>query len=565
MIQLRRLVLLATLIAPAACAGPSAPPALVDDGGTMPTSDAGAPPVPTDDAQIVDPDAGAPIATRSLALRNAGWGRGALVVEGHPPCDAECTLAIPEGETVTITAQPGYGQRADAWGDECAAAEPGGTCTITMDVDRTASVEWTGGAAVAARVIGGAGVQQVVDVDVASDGDLVLAVEIEGATTLSDGETRVAYGPSDCLVVRVSSDASTVRWVARTRGGGREECEDLALGEDDDVFVVGMVTGAFSMGAEAFTAADFDAFAARIDASGEVLWATRMPSLAAGAEATLDLVVHDDGHVYASGYAATGAGMRAAYFVIDAADGTATTHSLGGTGSAYALAIELAPDGDLYLAGNFAYELGSPAVLNAPDDSDAFVLRMSTEGAIAWARKLSGSGQDEVLDVAVDDDGNVYAVGIFEGTITLPARPAATTSLGSIDWLVTSFDAAGAPRWSRSGGGPGVDVVNRIVWAQGDLYVAGQWEGTATNPATTATSSGHADAYVVRFASTGNGGRFVRYFQAEGDEWIGGLAVRGDRMIVVGHFDGTSQLGMPADATPFVSLNRDGLVYLGGS
>jgi hypothetical protein len=105
--------------------------------------------------------------------------------------------------------------------------------------------------------------------------------------------------------------------------------------------------------------------------------------------------------------------------------------------------------------------------------------------------------------------------------------------------------ATGVPRWALGFGGLGIDSPRAVATAPGgDSYVAGYFDGeTDLGPAGKHRAADNAkdpkktgsDAFVVRIDA---GGKIVwgKTFGAGRDDTANGIAVRGDRVVVVGQF-----------------------------
>ena len=144
-------------------------------------------------------------------------------------------------------------------------------------------------------------------------------------------------------------------------------------------------------------------------------------------------------------------------------------------GSIRAAATALDAAGNLYVAGEFAGNVDfdpGPGIVALQDDGggDAFVAKYGPAGDLAWARRFGGADAARATAVAVAD-GAVYVAGDFEGSADLhPGGPELLwTSAGSSDGFVVKLDDAGTYAWARSLGGSAADHVAGIALGGGGV------------------------------------------------------------------------------------------------
>ena len=119
-----------------------------------------------------------------------------------------------------------------------------------------------------------------------------------------------------------------------------------------------------------------------------------------------------------------------------------------------------------------------------------------------WAVSGGGTGQEDCWGLCADNDGNTYVTGTFEGTASFGSI--SLTSTGGTDVFVAKLDANGAWQWAVSGGGSGSDLGQRIaIDSGGNLCVIGSFEGTAEFGSFPLTSSGGPDVFVAKLDNTG--------------------------------------------------------------
>jgi hypothetical protein len=85
----------------------------------------------------------------------------------------------------------------------------------------------------------------------------------------------------------------------------------------------------------------------------------------------------------------------------------------------------------------------------------------------AWPVQFGGDGDEEVIDMAVDSNGNIIVVGMFVNKNYFPlgsdAAPLIIESAGGKDIFVASYNSGGNLNWVRTVGGTDDDTVNAVV------------------------------------------------------------------------------------------------------
>ncbi|GAB3171692.1 SBBP repeat-containing protein [Telluribacter humicola] len=162
------------------------------------------------------------------------------------------------------------------------------------------------------------------------------------------------------------------------------------------------------------------------------------------------------------------------------------------------------------------------------------------EDVMAWSE--GGSGHDEGLGVAVDKNGNTYVTGFFYdkanfGTTTLSGS-------GYNDMFVVKYNSNGEVEWAKNGGGSGSDNGQAIaVDIQGNVYVTGRFQHSATFGSTTIVSNGSNhiatvyDAFIVKYSSSGEV-QWVQQIGGAGNDFGRSITVdESGNVYVTGNFD----------------------------
>lgn len=128
----------------------------------------------------------------------------------------------------------------------------------------------------------------------------------------------------------------------------------------------------------------------------------------------------------------------------------------GGTNFApiHSYGTTVANNGDVYVVGKFegAGAIGSTNLVGVNDEG--FIARFSSIGNLIWVKTIGGSGDDVILDVAVDNNGGVYFCGYYEsaatfGSTTIPTT--GSTSFNQFENFLAKYDTSGNEVWIKHG------------------------------------------------------------------------------------------------------------------
>jgi hypothetical protein len=254
--------------------------------------------------------------------------------------------------------------------------------------------------------------------------------------------------------------------------------------------------------------------------------------------------------------------------------GTTTANNNGNS-------VAIDANGNVYVAGSFQgtsdFDPGSGTSNFVSQGSfDAFIAKYGPSGNLIWAKSVGGTGFDEVMDIAVDGSGNVYATGYFENTVDLNPGTGTTnvTSAGFYDIFVLKLDLSGNFNWGYRLGSTNIDYGHGIALdANANVHLTGQFRGTVdfdpgTGTASITSGTSGPDVYVSKWTSAG---AYVWAKKMGGPNSDAGMAIVVDgsgnvyttgKFMTTGDFDpggGTSNLVSMGQEDVFVSkLNSSG-------
>ena len=154
----------------------------------------------------------------------------------------------------------------------------------------------------------------------------------------------------------------------------------------------------------------------------------------------------------------------------------------------------------------------------------------------------SNAGQEIVIAVAFDNNGNVVMTGVFSGTANFGG--ADLTSAGLEDIFLAKYDAQGNHLWSKRFGGAGYDQPRGLaVTTTGVICITGNFTGTINFGGSNLTSVGAEDVFLARFGANGNHVVSLNYGGTASDMATGIAVDANDRIAITGYFRGSGYFG----------------------
>jgi len=287
-------------------------------------------------------------------------------------------------------------------------------------------------------------------------------------------------GSSDTFAAKLDGSGNLM-WNTFLGGSGQDVGHAIALDGSGNVYVAGYSDATWGAPVRAY-AGDYDAFAAKLDSSGNLTWNTFLGSsdvqnLNKG-DIGHGIAVDGSGNVYVTGYGwdtwgspiRAHAGSRDAFAAKLDGSGNLTWNTfLGSDGDDFGEGIAVDRSGNSYAVGKSCGSWGSPVRAYA-GYCDGFVAKLDGSGSLAWNTFLGGSANDSAAAVAMDGSGNEYVVGFSDRTWGSPVRAYA----GDDDAFAAKLDSSGNLTWNTFLGGSANDYGYEITAdGSGNAYVVG--------------------------------------------------------------------------------------------
>jgi len=149
--------------------------------------------------------------------------------------------------------------------------------------------------------------------------------------------------------------------------------------------------------------------------------------------------------------------------------------SWGAQNDDYVNEIGLDKNGDVSSVGSFENRVdfdpsSNTFSIDAVAGSDAFVSKLDASGRFQWAKSLGGSKDQYGYGLAVDQDGNSYATGVFESELKVDKT---MSNSGGYDIYLVKLNNQGAFQWSNTYGASGNDWGYRVTTnSLGDIWLS---------------------------------------------------------------------------------------------
>ena len=344
--------------------------------------------------------------------------------------------------------------------------------------------------------------------------DLATALAVDGSgniyvvgfsTATWGSPIRPFSGGYDAFAAKVDSGGHLI-WNTFLGGPGINSGFDygraLTLDAGGNIYVAGQSGAAWGSPVRAYSNDD-DAFVAKLDANGSLIWNTFLGGF--GADEGFGLAMDARVNVYVAGGSNSGWGSPAnaysgyydAYVAkLDSSGSLVWNSFLGSSAYDFGYALGLDPSGNVYVAGYSTATWGSPIRPFGGGNGDAFAAKLDPTGKPIWNTFLGGSALDFGFALGVDAGGNAFVAGRSDATWGSPIR---AFGGGSDDGFAAKLDASGKLIWNTFLGGSSYDQANALALdGKGNVYVAGESESTWGSPVRAYTSG--SDGFVAKIA-----------------------------------------------------------------
>lgn len=413
-----------------------------------------------------------------------------------------------------------------------------------------------------------------------AQGNLYVAGQFSGTVDFDPGpgqENLTSSGASDYFILKLDADGAFI-WARQLATGLTSSLISLSVDASGNVFVGGTFsqTGDFDPGPGTYnltSAGQSDAFLVKLNPQGDFSWAVQIGDTQQDNGNTV--VTDHSGNIYLTGrfdgtidfdpgagvHSVTSQGSSDGYVLKLDTDGAfqwvAKIEGLG-TSEFTNHSLTLDATGNIYLTGSFfgTTDMDPGAGVfsfTSLGNRDVFILKLTPNGSLAWAKQIGGPSVDHSFSIFVDADENVYTCGTFGGNVDFDPGPGTVVlspTSGGDDHFLLKLDAVGDYVWAKV---LNPSCTNIWVNTNQQVFVTGAFLGlTDMDPGAgifnLSSVNSSFDAFILKLDNNGN---FLWAGSAGGagtDISSDLLIDAGEQIYAVGYFEQTSDFDPDAGA-----------------
>ncbi len=330
-------------------------------------------------------------------------------------------------------------------------------------------------------------------------------------------QTLTSAGGFDAFVVKYDQLGNTI-WANRLGGAGSDYGISLKVDLNGNVYVTGYFSNVMITPVGTITSVGLrDVYLAKYNTEGTLLWIKQAGS-SMNDEGNGLGIDNQNGKVYLTGkfngtiqFADTqesliSSGNTDIFIAAYNFDGSFLwAKRSGGTQEDIGFALGVDATGNVYGTGTFreTADFGS-TTLTSNGVGDIVVFKLDGAGNWIWAKNYGGLSTETGWDIAVDNAGNNWITGVYaSASINFDDFTISNTNIMQ-DVYVFKQNADGDVLWANSGGSLHNDYGRGIaIDSQGNCYIGGEFQQTATFGNHQLMSRHNVDAFVVKYTNAG--------------------------------------------------------------
>jgi hypothetical protein len=347
-------------------------------------------------------------------------------------------------------------------------------------------------------------------------------------------------GNFDVFLIKYDPQGNVV-WQKSAGGTDWDRVYGICCDTDGNIYICGnfesptLDFGAITLNNSDPSSSSMDAFIAKYDSLGNVIWAKAwgnsstyesFQDIVSDKQNPIGFVADGPDNIFVTGYFSSsligfgldtlssngdGDGVLAKY---DSDGNQLLATSFGGIEHELSVAIAIDDSSNIFVTGSYIsdviYIQGDSLVSPTPSwlNEQVFVIKFDALANIIWAKPGDGNTGINPKDIATDFEGNVIVAGYFGGRLSFDTDT--VISISQQDIYVAKLNINGNLQWLKSKGGPEHQICRSVATdPDGNIYITGEFYdasfifGNDTLLSIT-TSISEVDGYVAKYSPLGD-------------------------------------------------------------
>ena len=341
---------------------------------------------------------------------------------------------------------------------------------------------------------------EITSIKKTSDGSLLVAGFSE--SSISGEKTEVSRGDFDYWLLKLSA-TGTILWDKTLGGDDFDKPIDFFETADGNYIVAGTSLSSATGDKTEVSRGGSDLWIIKMTPAGTVLWQKVIGG--SGYDSLSSIIpTPDNGFIISSSSNSSISGDKTensygSYDIwvikLDADFNIQWQKTIGGSLSDYPANISQTQDGGYIIGGNSESGISGLKTESNRGQSDYWVLKLDSAGAIEWQKTIGGSSNDNLSSVYQCLDGSYIIVG---GTSSNISGDKTEDMKGVYDGWIVKLDAAGVLKWQKDIGGDASDNLWWITQLPDASFLLGGYSASSNSFDVTATNHGNWDIWLLK-------------------------------------------------------------------
>jgi hypothetical protein len=338
---------------------------------------------------------------------------------------------------------------------------------------------------------------------------------------------------------------NTLDWVQLLGGDETDYVSKIVVDQQANVYGIGHFRDRLN---QIQSIGNEDLLIFKYNANGQLVWTKQLGSI--GEDLGKDIAINDNGELFITGHY-----RNTLYYDNDSLVSLGNTDvfvakldlqgniywikSIGNTGFETGTSIACDPLGNSYIAGTFedSLTIDNQSLLSYGSLNN-FIIQLDPSGNLGWHNSLSTPTFDNLKDIQLDANSNVYVVGYFRSVLL--GTLGQLNSNGDQDALLLKLDANGQLLWWKNQGGAFADFGFALKIQAPYIYWTGVYQDSMLINGLPQISEGEFDAFLIQADGQGNT-NWIQHVGGLDDSKAFDLATTADgRIYLAGYFEGTA-------------------------